>query len=328
MNQTPFRTLLLWTVWSSATLVIYLALYSGTDLLSFLKNDPSKITWLIIVMFLGGLLASFVLTMLITFEALYSAKLERIARQGGLHAIEIETNKRATGRFFKSLKSTVEHNGQAEVETLLHIELAALERISHTIELIGNLLVTLGLIGTVMGLTLTLTGLTGSLEALGHNQELLLSGLRQAMAGMGTAFYTTLLGAILGGVLLKVFAQITQHGVENLHDNILRICLVYCSADYRPTLERDVRHLNTELQRLDEMMHDLNRLFDDSRQAVNLLRSDIRQLGGDSSRDDEATLETLIKQHQAYCQILREEMTLLYNLKQPWWLRLKALFRS
>ncbi len=329
MDQKPFRTFFLWMIWASAAIVIYLTLYRDTDLWSFLEHDPSRITGVILGLFCLGLIGSFVLTIIITLESYRAMQLDTVAKSGGLKAITIKSTKRVADRFFHAIQSTLESKGQPAVETLLGVELAAYERTSHTIEVLGNLLVTLGLIGTVMGLTLTLTGLTSSLEALGHDQELLLSGLRQAMSGMGTAFYTTLLGAVMGGVLLRMFSQITQHGVESLHDNLLRICLVYCSADYVQTTERDVRHLNDEVRVLEENIRRIEQALGNSQGAVASFRDEIKQLNNSTgSGDNDEPLHVLLEKHRQYCQLLRDEMRMLYAVNRPWTQRLKDVFRK
>ncbi len=323
----PYRTLFLWSIWAISAFVIYLGLYSDTEVWVFMKTDPTGITWLIMGLFLLGVLGSFVVTLMVTKEAVRSMDLESSARQGGLDAITINSAKRAADRFFHSVKLTVERKGSPDIETLLHVQLAVYERINHTIEVVGNLLITLGLIGTVMGLTMTLTGLSGSLDSLGQDQEMLLLGLRHAMAGMGTAFYTTLLGAVLGGVLLRMFAQLTLHGIEGLHDDLLRICLVYCSPDYAQTLERDVRLLNEELRMLDNHMQHMKQTFADSRQTVSEFRDEIKRLGDSDGAQGEEPLRIIISRHHAYCEDLRKQMHMLAVTNKPWWIRLYELFR-
>ncbi len=327
MNQKPLRTLLLWTIWAATALVVYITLYRDTQIWTFVGGDVSHVTWLIMALFLLGVGASFVLTVIVTLEAQRAATLDELARQGGLKAIGVSDSKRAVDRFFNAIQSTLSSRGQPDVETLLHIELAAYERMSHTVEVIGNILITLGLIGTVMGLTLTLTGLTGSLDALGHDQAMLLEGLRQAMSGMGTAFYTTLLGAVLGGVLLRMFAQITQNGVEGLHDNMLRTCLVYCSADYAQTTEREVRHLNAEIKALEENIEKLQLVFGRSQQAITQFREEIKKLGEPAGEGGEP-LHVLLDKHKAYCEMLRQEMHMLAHMDRPWYIKWREIFRS
>lgn len=326
MNYRPFRTLFLWAVWAFLALATYVFLYRGAGVWAYIQSDPSKITWLIIGLFIFGLVGSFALIVRLTSEAQHGSQLDIFAREGGLKAIKISSTKRAVDRFFLSLQSTLSNKGQPDVEALLHIELASFERMSHSTEVTGNILITLGLIGTVMGLTLTLTGLTSSLEALGHDQELLILGLRQAMSGMGAAFYTTLLGAILGGVLLRKFAQITQHGVESLHDNLLRTCLVYCSADYIQTTEREVRHLNQEVRILEENITNLQQVFASSQSVVAQFRDEITRLG--DKTDDGEPLPVLLSRHKAYCEMLRQEMHMLAHMDRPWYIKLRELFRS
>ncbi len=329
MDQRPFRTLILWAIWASAAIAIYLTLYRDTEVWAFLETDSTRITWLILGMFVLGLLGSFVLTVMVTKEACRTAELDRAAREGGLKGITAHRTERAADRFFRSIQSTLESKGKPEVETLLNVELAVYERISAMVELVGNLLITMGLIGTVMGLTFTLTGLTSSLEALGHDQELLLAGLRTAMGGMGTAFYTTLLGAILGGILLRMFAQINQHGVESLHDDLLRICLVYCSADYAHTLERDVRELNNEIAALENNVQRLEQAFNSTSDTMNQFRGEVNKLNEapvlDSSDQQNKPLHSLIEEHRSYCEALRKEMQMLAHMKRPWFIRLWEL---
>ena len=326
MNQKPFRTLMLWSIWAATAIVVYITLYSDTNVWQFIEQDSSKVTWLILGLFVLGLVGSFALTLMVTQEAYRAQQLENAAREGGLNAISVGSLKRAADRFFQSLKSTLDSKGQPQVETLLDVELAVYGRISHTVEVIGNLLITLGLIGTVMGLTLTLTGLTGSLDALGHDQEQLLAGLRKAMSGMGTAFYTTLLGAVLGGVLLRVFAQITQHGVEGLHDDLLRICMVYCSSDYAQSLERDVRLLNEEIRTLDRNMAELQQVFQSSQDVVRQFKDEIHAL--DETSEEGESLHVLLQKHREYCEMLRQDMRLLAHVNKPFLIRLAELFRN
>ncbi len=326
MNQRPFRTLFLWLIWAGAAVIVYVALYGDTEVMKFVEQDPSRITWLIILLFSFGIIASFALVVMITRESYRAYLIEDDAREGGLNAINVTNKNKAVDRFFEALKSTVAAKGTPEVKTLIDIELGSYERLSHIVEVMGNILITLGLIGTVMGLTLTLTGLTSSLEALGSDQALLVDGLRQAMSGMGTAFYTTLLGAVLGGVLLRMFSQITQYGVESLNDGLLRLTLVYCSGDYAVTMERDVRLLNAEVKTLEQNMLQLEKVFGSSQAVLTQFRAELQRLDG--SEEGKEPLHELLARHRNYCDTLRKEMYMLAHMKRPWYIRLRELFRS
>ncbi len=325
MNQKPLRTLFLWILWAATAIIAYTVLYSDSDVWGFVREDSSRITWLILILFSLGILGSFILALKLTLETMVTYQIDDMTRDGGLKGITGRRYRFAIGRFFSNLKTTIEANGQPEIESMLNVELASYQRMSHSTEVIGNLLITLGLIGTVMGLTLTLTGLTGSLEALGEDQELLLAGLRQAMAGMGTAFYTTLLGAVLGGVLLRVFAQITDHGYDALYDKVLHVCLVNCSADLKNTAERDLRFLASELAMLGAQLEELQPIFIASQEAMGRLRHEAAAMR-QQTQEENRLLRENIQLRQTDSRLLLEEIKQLRALNRPWSMRLRDLF--
>jgi hypothetical protein len=320
MNQRPFFTLFLWAAWGGAAITLYILFFSGTEAWSFVREDPSRITWLILMLFMIGLFGSFVLVVLITIEAIAAWRIDRRLAGKGLAGIGKGEFRLSVGKFFDALKGVVEASGHVDVEALLTTKLAMYQRTSHSIEVFGNMLITLGLIGTVMGLTLTLTGLTGSLDALGHDQEMMMSGLRRAMAGMGTAFYTTLLGAVLGGVLLRMFAQITDHGIHNLFDTVMHSCLVHCSVDLKPSLQRDIHFLDNEIQALGAHLQGLESAFQRSREAMTAFRQEVSELRARTEQEREQISDS-IRRHQAYSRILREEARLMNGTGGSWWRR-------
>ena len=317
MIQRGFRALVLWIVWGAAAIVIYAGMYHDTDVWSFVRNDATRITWAIIGLFALGVITSFVLTILMTFESIKVDKLELIAKHNGWMGIENTYKFLCVANFFQSLKTIVANNGDLNTEALVDVEFAVYRRSAHALEVIGNLLITLGLVGTVVGLTLTLTGLTSSLEALGEDQEQLLRGLRGAMGGMGTAFYTTLLGSVLGGVLLRVFAHIDENGIDSLENSLTRICIVYCSADFKPSAERDIRKLNTEVSTLTHTIETLQLRLNESRDLIGKFATDLERLRHTESENQH--LEKTIVQRKQYLDTLREEFQLKRMIKGSWW---------
>jgi len=324
--QRGYRALFLWIIWASAAIVIYLGLYSDTDVLAFVKTDPSRITWIIIGLFGLGIVISFLLTVILTVESIHVDSIEKTAKKSGWLGITNTPTNMGVARFFESLKAVVEKNGEINIESLVDVEFAVYQRAAHALEVMGNLLITLGLIGTVVGLTMTLTGLTSSLEALGEDQAQLLAGLREAMGGMGTAFYTTLLGSVLGGVLLRVFSHIDQNGVESLEESLTRICLIYCSADLKPSVERDVRILNTEIRSLTENIKTLQQSLQDSKTTMQGFAKELQDLRS-LEHNDTLVKKTFLQQAE-YQQALRNEFQLKRMIKGRWWSVLKNSFRN
>jgi MotA/TolQ/ExbB proton channel family len=329
--EKPYRTILLWILWAAAAIGVYLTLYLNTDLLAQLKQDQSKITWIIIGLFILGLIISLGLAFTITTEALHATQLGNIAQGQGLNGINISHGFHAVEKFFLSLKDILANNAQPDIEALLNVELSSYHRTSDFVEVLGNLLITLGLIGTVIGLTFTLTGLTTSLGALGHDQELLVEGLRKAMSGMGTAFYTTLLGSVLGGVLLPIFALITDHGIENLADILKKICMVYCSFDIKPSLERDMRVINAEITSLGDNVRHLQQAMEDSKKVMASFREEAKRLNDLSlheNDDEKPTLREAVVLQQYYAKLLQEEIKMMNKFNRAWWPRLKRAMQS
>lgn len=326
MVQRGYRALVLWIIWCAAAIVIYAGMYQDTDVLAFVKTDTSRITWAILCLFAVGVITSFVLTLLLTFESIMVDQIEIIAIRDGWMGIEQFSKKLCVANYFRSLKTIIHNNGEINVEALVDVEFAVYQRTAHALEVIGNLLITLGLVGTVVGLTLTLTGLTGSLEALGQDQDRLLQGLRGAMAGMGTAFYTTLLGSVLGGVLLRVFAHIDENGVDSLENALTRICLVYCAADFKPSLERDMRALNTEVGQLTKKIGYLQNCLTETREIVADFSQEMMKLN--SGNKENKQLEKTLELRKLYLESLHQEFQLRRLNKGSWWSVIRHSFRK
>ena len=85
------------------------------------------------------------------------------------------------------------------------------------IDVLSGVLVSLGLIGTIVGLVSMTNGLSGTLDSLGDSSDAsaLMTGMRGTMQGLGTAFYTTLVGAILGSVVLRILNNVYTSNVDH-----------------------------------------------------------------------------------------------------------------
>lgn len=328
MDQRSLKALLYWTSWFTITIVGYAQLYQGTDVVDFVKQDGSRITWLIMGLFVFGVLISLISVLALSIEWDQAYKVQEEVDERGLQGIDLSKRGRMFGRFLRNLKYAISINASPDPESLLVVEMGGYRRVNHFVETIGNLLITLGLIGTVVGLTLTLTGLTGSLKALGTDQELLIASLRDSMAGMGTAFYTTLLGAALGGVILRVFALISEHSIDGLQDIIMRLCIVNFGADLKPSADRDIHALEAELERLRKNVEGLDHAFTASASSLATFRKEVEILRQPVNEEDtETSLHQAVKMQDYYCHLLKAEIDLLNTMNNPWRLRWRHLFR-
>lgn len=105
-------------------------------------------------------------------------------------------------------------------------------------EIAGSVLVTIGLVGTIVGLIASFAGIDVVLESVGEDKQKLLSGFTDTLGGMGTAFYTTLLGSIFGGVVMRVLNTIVVSSTDSLISRIAELTEVYILPTLRTTAKR------------------------------------------------------------------------------------------
>lgn len=269
--------------WAISALTVFAMMSRKADVTGFIAQDQTHVTWMIIGMFMLGMAVSLIQALKLTAEWFRAYRIEAMMINKGLAGIRSRGGRYLVDRFVDAMHTIFERNGRVDVDALIDVEFAAQHRMSQFVGLLGNLMITLGLIGTVLGMTITMNGLSGALGSLGVNQHLLVEGLRSAMSGMGVAFYTTLIGSVLGGVLLRVFAWITDASVNGLQDLMLRSCIVHASADLEPGDDRHIRALDISVQRLQERVELLNLALRASREEMGMLREEAatmhRELG-------------------------------------------------
>jgi len=273
-DQRALRTFALWMGWCISSLTVFAMLYSKANVIGFVQNDSTRITWIILGMFVLGVAVSFMQAMRMTAEWFRAYNIEAMVMKKGLAGVTLRGGRHIVDRFTDALRTIAERNGRVDVESLVDVEFSAQHRTSQFVGLLGNLMITLGLIGTVLGMTITMNGLHGALGALGIDQSLLVDGLRTAMNGMGVAFYTTLMGSVLGGVLLRVFSWITDASVNGLQDLMIRTYLVYAAADLEPSDDRDLRALDASVGQLSQRMELLHLAMQASRKEMIGLREE------------------------------------------------------
>jgi len=328
IQENAARTLILWMIWAAVAVAVHVAMYIDLDLWEYVQQDQSRVTWITYGLFLLGVLLSFGLMIRVIIESIRAKKLGYLARDHGLIDLAIEHPSQAVERFFLSLKELAVKNDEPDVEALLDIELAPYRRLSHAIDVFGNILITLGLIGTVVGLITILAGLTTSMNALGHDQEKLLGGIRHAMGGMGTSFYATLLGSVLGGLLLRVFVLINEHGIEELAENLKKISMVYCSSDTKPGLDKELRYFNNEIAVLGDNVKLLQGALKETNETLAVFKEQAQELHKLGNTDDNThTLRDSVVLQKYYTDLLKEEIRVLNKLNGSWYVRLKKALR-
>lgn len=319
LDQRGLKTLILWLVWACISGAVFVQLYHQADIWSYVLHDPSGITRVLLGGFAIGLLVSFTHVVMLTLEWFRALRIETTMQDRGLHGLSVKSPRKAVDRFTQAIKHIVATGGTVKLAELVEVEFAAHYRQVKFVSLMGNLLITLGLIGTVLGLTMTLTGLNGALESVGEDRMAMLIGLRDAMSGMGLAFYTTLLGAVMGGVLLRVFAHITDNSTEALQAILVRSCLVYAAAELKENAG-EINQLDHEVGRLEQRLSGLQLALRENQLALRDFAADARDAREAmmlTGPDDEIFKSIAVHRH--YAKVLRYELSLqrqLANFRQ------------
>ncbi len=126
----------------------------------------------------------------------------------------------------ESLHTIFLRSPRIEQDTLIEVAHARLIARNRIVELMANILITLGLIGTIVGLIAAVGGLGTVLEGAGEKEKLI-AGMQTTVDGLGTAFYTTLLGSIFGGVILRVLANIVDANIVGYMAHLAELTEVY-----------------------------------------------------------------------------------------------------
>jgi biopolymer transport protein ExbB/TolQ len=127
-----------------------------------------------------------------------------------------------TNRINSTLKTSQDPNSRAEelaiaivnhvrpdtlrIKDLVDSYYSAMEVPLRTLSVISGLMVTLGLIGTILGLIVSIGGLEDLMSQVEGINKGILGGVKETIRGMAIAFYSTLLGAVLGAVILRMLS--------------------------------------------------------------------------------------------------------------------------
>ena len=319
LDQSSLKTLALWLIWAAVCASVFIQVYHDATLVEFVRYDHTRVTWVIIGVFFLGVLVSFLHVFLLTREWFAASRMKYRLQRNGLQGTKLERRK-AVSRLIEGLQYIEQSGAPVDLNTLSTVEFASHIRASRFVGLLGSLLITMGLIGTVLGLTVTLTGLNGALENVSSDGMAVLVGLREAMSGMGMAFYTTLLGSIMGGILLRVFAYLSDNSIEALQDTMTRACMVYAAQALHPSVQKDFQVLSTVLEGMEGRMQSLNAALYESKAAMRDFSEEMEGLTkATKMHDDDQEIFKQIAVHRHYAKVLRYELHLqkkLANFKQ------------
>lgn|GEM_PF-3158394 len=228
-----------WLTYVSIAAVL-LVFAAGKYIVSALIYDTSYLCIVIFALFCLGLLINLRGVLRLRSEYVCAAVcMNNLKKDGGMKQVTASTPAGIFHQHVIDLFNIAKYDDNFTQDSLITLLYSRMMSQSKIVDILSGVLVSLGLIGTIVGLISMTDGLSITLTTLGDQGKAtdLLSGMRTTMAGLGTAFYTTLVGAILGSVVLRILNNVYTSNVDHL------VTYVASTAEVTivPRLKRDAR---------------------------------------------------------------------------------------
>lgn len=173
--------------------------------------------------FLGTLVRSFLdITLLDRETKLASTQVRQLVETNDIGRFVEIAEPSIFRQHIQSLYTIFRSHPEIQQDNLIEITHAKFLARNKVVELFASVLVTLGLIGTIVGLIDSTTGLGDAMESMfgpaaiaqaDGGGEMLGDAMVQTFSGLKTAFYTTLLGSLFGGVVLRLLTNIVDAAI-------------------------------------------------------------------------------------------------------------------
>jgi hypothetical protein len=151
----------------------------------------------------------------------------------------------------------------------------------------STMLITLGLIGTVVGLIRAMAGLEGVTQSLSDPSADLVAPMSEALGGMSTAFYTTLVGALLGGILLRLLLVFS----DSMMEHCIHRLSIFVDTELQPRLEFIPDKVVTEIY--DQARTLLQEVRDHAAHVTRTCNEQVSQTAEHMSTTNEAIVSSL-----------------------------------
>jgi len=244
LDRDPLRE---WLIYA-AIIGSLIAVATGIHLVRAVITDRSGLCIVIYGLFVLGIFLNFRAVKTLRNEFVCAAfLLKKIKAQGGFNDLVSVSPSGVFHRHIKDLATIARHDPSVSQDSLVTLMYSRMLAKAKIVDVLSGVLVSLGLIGTVVGLISMTNGLGQTLESLGDTSDAssLMNGLRTTMAGLGTAFYTTLVGAILGSVVLRVMNNVYTSNVDHFVSYIASITEVQIT----PRLRKSARSSKLETEK-------------------------------------------------------------------------------
>ena len=244
MAKKSVSPIMTWVFWSIVVLGTFLTVTWEYFVAGF-SADTSKITWLILAFFIYGFAASLRVAFYLEAEFKSIKAMDMEQRVG-------PANSSDAAAMFDAAMERIRRSDRIDVRNLITAYGAKLKGRVDNLGVVSGMLITIGLLGTVIGLIITISGLDTVLQSNSADFATMKAGLNETVSGMGTAFYTTFFGALLGGVVLKVLAAEMRKSAQVLVADALRFSELYIAPQFQKKAAESLVELEGRISALQE----------------------------------------------------------------------------
>ena len=293
MAKKMVSPIMTWLFWGILVLGVFL-LVTWEYFVAGFSADASKISYLIVAFFVYGFFSSLRIACYLQAEFKVLRTMESNQRVG-------KANSSDAAALFDAALERIRRGDRIDMRNLVSSYGIRIKARVDNISVISGMLITIGLLGTVIGLIITVTGLGHVLSASGSDYAAMKTGLNQTVSGMGTAFYTTFFGALLGGVVLKVLGAEMKKSATQLVADTLRFSELFVvpqlsqnSSEALADLESKIVVLGGQLQQLGGSFSSVIDLIDSKQQALASGLGNLVARVAESNRQANERMETLV----------------------------------
>ncbi len=173
-----------------------------------LAEDNSQVSSLILILFIVGMIQSLRVSILNTYELKQLKKLTESRDPTHL--------KGSMKSVFENSLKLIDQGDEVDFSAMLSNYQNQYLNMVRSVSVFSGVLITTGLLGTVIGLIITVSGISNVLNAVGQDYEMMIRGMNKTVEGMGSAFYTTFFGGLLGGVVLRLLSTENSRSASRL----------------------------------------------------------------------------------------------------------------
>lgn len=262
-NVSPIMT---WAFWSILVLAAFLLL-TWEQFAEAFTSDQSYITWAILGFFFYGFASSLFVALYLQAEFKSLNEMNAAQRIGATASSDIAAT-------FDAAMERIRRGDRIDVRNLVSAYGAKVKAKIDNVGVISGMLITIGLLGTVVGLIMTIKGLDTVLQSNSADFSNMKDGLNTAVSGMGTAFYTTFVGALLGGVVLKVIGSEMRKSALKIVADALTFSELYIAPQFAKSASESLVALEDRVVNLHGQLDTLGNSFGgvietiDSKQAA------------------------------------------------------------